>query len=125
MRPSLAALTLALLTFLPLLAGGSARAAGPYDGQWAGKARSTGNTPGHFCPTEGAVTMTVEDNGVSGQIVFLAGAPVIRGRVGGNGILAGTAGSAALAGKFSRGAFEGSYTNPGGCPISLSLTRAK
>ena len=104
---------------------GIASAAGPFDGQWIGRAHSTGKEGGHFCPTEGPVTMSVEDDAVKGQIVFLAGAPVIRGRVVGNGLFSGTAGTAALEGRFSPAGFDGAYTNSGGCRVSLALTRAR
>jgi hypothetical protein len=119
------ALRVLILALAPVMMPGGVGAAGPYDGQWAGTARSTGNTPGHFCPTEGPVTLTIEDGDVSGQIIFSAGAPVIHGRVVANGAVTGTAGTAALAGKFSQGMFEGSYTNPSGCQVSLRLVRAK
>jgi hypothetical protein len=119
------ALTALMLAVAPMMLPSSAGAAGPFDGQWTGTARSTGNTPGHFCPSEVPVTLTVEDDGVSGQIIFAAGAPVIRGRVAAGGGFAGTAGSAALTGKFSQNKFAGSYTNPNGCSVSLGLARAK
>jgi hypothetical protein len=109
-------------SLLLLLQLGSAYAAdirGPYDGEWAGFAISTGQQ----CK-QALVTLNVQGTVVIGQAKFETDAPNIHGTVWQDGTFGATIGFQHLTGKFVEDKFSGTFKN-GNCVWRLLLTRTK
>jgi hypothetical protein len=100
--------------------GFAAGSAGPFDGQWAGSAKSA------VAQCKSAkVTVTVEGTVVIGQARFADEASnFINGTVRGDGSFGATIGWQPLVGKFSADGFEGTFKN-GDCEWTIHLQRAQ
>ena len=94
----------AFLLSLPLF--NNVGTAGPYDGEWAGTATSTGAR----CK-QAALKFTVKGRDVSGQARFERDAPNINGTVAADGAVGATVGFLPLWGQFTGDEFEGTFTN--------------
>src|SRR5258708_38171992 len=94
--------TAAFLLLLPQF--NNADAAGPYDGEWAGTATSSGER----CKPA-VVKLTVEGQVVLGQARFERDAPNIRGTVRDDGAFGATIGFQPLWGQFIGDEFEGTF----------------
>jgi hypothetical protein len=106
--------------FLLLLAQFSAvDAAGPYDGEWAGSATSTGER----CK-RAVVKLTVDGQVVLGQAKFERDAPNINGTVDENGVLGATIGFQPFRGRFTPDEFEGAFKSFD-CEWKAVLKRAR
>jgi hypothetical protein len=111
-----------IVRLLLLMQLGSAYAAdirGPYDGEWAGFAISTGQQ----CK-QALVTLNVQGTVVIGQAKFETDAPNIHGTVWEDGTFGATIGFQHLTGKFVEDKFSGTFKN-GHCVWKLLLTRSK
>jgi hypothetical protein len=84
----------------------TADAAGPYDGEWAGTATSTGER----CK-QAVVKFVVEGRFVLGQARFERDAPNIRGTVNTDGAVGATIGFQPLWGQITGDTFEGTFTS--------------
>jgi hypothetical protein len=89
---------------LPLAQFSDAAVVGPYDGEWTGIARSTGER----CK-RAVVKLTVEGRAVLGQARFERETPNINGTVREDGAFGGTIGFQPLSGRFIRDKFEGTF----------------
>jgi hypothetical protein len=92
---------------------------GPYDGEWAGFAISTGRQ----CK-QALVTLNVQGTVVVGQAKFEVEAPNIHGTVWQDGTFGATIGFQHLTGKFVEDKFSGTFKNAN-CVWKLLLTRTK
>jgi hypothetical protein len=113
-------LTVFVAAFLLLLPQfNNASAAGPYDGEWTGTARSTdGRCKRAF------VKFTVQGRDVSGQARFERDAPKINGTVAADGAVGATIGFQPLWGQFTGDEFEGTFRSLD-CEWKTRLTRTK
>ncbi len=100
-RPLIVA-TAAFLLLLPQF--NNVGAAGPYDGEWTGTARSTSER----CK-QGVVKLIVEGQVVLGQARFERDAPNINGTVDKNGVFGATIGFQPFRGQFTGYQFEGTF----------------
>ena len=117
MNGSLKVGTAAFLLLLPQF--NEVDAGGPYDGEWAGTARSTGER------CKGAVfKLTVEGQVALGQARFEFDAPNINGTVDQNGAFGATIGFQPFRGQFTADAFEGTFKSFG-CEWKVLLRRTR
>jgi len=103
-----------------LLFAAVAFAAGPFDGNWHGLAKSDKA----YCGI-GEVTLNVVDNKASGEARFPRGVAKIGGVVEVDGSINGTIGLYRLAGLFKDDTFTGGFGAAGRCDMTMALTRAK
>ena len=94
--------TVAFLLLLPQLS--NADAAGPYDGEWTGTARSIDGR----CK-RAVMELTVKGQVIQGQARLKRDAPKINGTVGKDGAVGATIGFQPLWGQFIRDRFEGTF----------------
>jgi hypothetical protein len=113
-------LLVASIAHMLLLADfGGADAAGPFDGEWTGSARST---VGRCKPA--IVTLTVQGWAVTGQARFEIDAPNINGTVRQDGSFGATIGWQPVTGNFIQDRFEGTFRS-GDCVWTMLLHRTK
>jgi hypothetical protein len=98
---------------------GDACAAGSFDGEWIGSARST---IAQCKPAN--VTLIVQGKDVTGQARFEVDAPKINGTVSEDGTFGATIGWQPFTGKFSQDGFEGTFKN-GNCVWKILLQRGR
>jgi len=100
-----------------LLSGGTALAAGPFDGSYKGGAPSVcrlGQT---------IVVLTVANGRVSGTSAWSNGKVAVEGRVAADGSFHGTIGGERFEGKFEGNSFTASYVSPGGGTVPPGCKR--
>jgi len=113
-------LSLAAIACMLLLSqSGHSYAAGPYDGEWTGSATATS---GRCRPA--VVTLTVAGRVVTGEARFEVEAQNINGTVQENGTFGATLGFHQLTGRFTRDAFDGSFTRAD-CVWRMQLKRTR